>query len=68
VKVTILSDQIRQYVREEIIEPARRQEQGVIQVRAGNIHATVELKDRMLAVYSALDADKFLEYAHVQLI
>lgn len=65
--MTILSDQIRQYVYAEIIEPERRQGQGVVRVRAGDIHAALELKDRMPAVCSALDAEKFLEYAQVRL-
>jgi len=61
----ILADHIRNYVRRELIEPARLRGQSVIKFNAGEIHAALGLKNRLPAVCSALDAEKFLEYAGV---
>ncbi len=62
-----LTDQIREYVHDEIIAPARRQGLASVQVRAGDVHAALGLENRMPAVCGALDAEKFLEYAGVRL-
>jgi hypothetical protein len=61
----ILADKIRNYVRMELIEPARLSGQTVIQINAGEVHTALGLKNRMPAVCSALDAEKFLVYAGV---
>ena len=59
------ADLIRNYVRSELIEPARLRRQTLIKVNAGEVHAALGLKNRMPAVCSALDAEKFLQYAGV---
>jgi 5-methylcytosine-specific restriction protein B len=61
----ILADKIRNYVRNELIEPARLSGQTVLHINAGEVHAALGLKNRMPAVCSALDAEKFLVYANV---
>ena len=61
----ILADIIRNHVRNELVEPARQRRQTIIRVNAGKVHAALGLKNRMPAVCSALDAEKFLDYAGV---
>ena len=63
----ILADRIRNYVMSELIEPARLTGQTVLHINAGDVHASLGLKNRMPAVCSALDAEKFLAYANVNL-
>jgi hypothetical protein len=64
----ILADRIRKYVLDQKIRPARELNQSTIKIVAGKIHSEMTLKNRMPAVCSALDADKFLDYARVKLI
>ncbi len=64
----ILADQIRQYVRDHIISPARRDGDSTVAVRAGDVHDALRLENRMPAVCGALDARIFLEYAQVKLV
>lgn len=54
---------IRQFVNDQIIEPARRRGITQVIVRAGDVHVAMGLKDRMPAVASALGAQTFeVEY------
>lgn len=62
------ADQIRKYVLDQIIEPARRQSRSLVQVHAAEVHAAMKLENRFPAVCSALDADKFLGEARVTLV
>ena len=62
------SDDIRGYVREQIIEPARQRKQATIHVRAGDVHTAIGLVNRMPLVCAAMDAQKFLDFARVTLI
>ena len=62
------TDQVRQYVRDYLVEPARREGRSLVKVRAGDIHSAMGLQQRMPLVCSALDADKFLVYARVRLL
>ena len=64
----ILADRIRKYVLEKKIIPAREMNQRTITIRAGEIHSEMGLKNRMPAVCEALDTDKFIDYAAVNLI
>lgn len=64
----ILADRIRKYVVDEIIQPARQKGQSSVHVRAGEVHAALGLENRMPAVCSSLDADKFLSFAKVHLV
>lgn len=62
------ADQIRQFVRSRIIDPARNQGDKVVHVRAGDIHSAMGFINRMPAVCSALDADAFFTQSHVTLV
>lgn len=64
----ILADRIRQHVLDEIIEPARHLGQATVTVRVGDVHSAMGLESRMPAVCSALDANKFLDFARVTLV
>jgi len=63
-----LADQIRRHVLEEYIRPSRRGGRRQITIRAGDVHRSMELENRMPAVCSALDAAEFYEEAGVTLI
>ena len=64
----ILADQIRQYVLESIVVPARENGQSQIRIRAGDVHRAMGLSNRMPAVCGALDADKFYAQSGATLI
>jgi hypothetical protein len=49
------TDDIRRYVIENLIEPARNRGTKEITIRAGDIHSALGLKDRMPMVCSALE-------------
>jgi 5-methylcytosine-specific restriction enzyme B len=63
-----LADLVREYVLYDTIVPARRAGRIEVTVRAGDVHAAMHLKDRMPAVCGALDAEKFLDLAQVNLV
>jgi hypothetical protein len=63
-----LADQIRQYVIEELIDPARQAGKGELTVRSGDVHKAMGLDNRMPAVCGALDAVKFYDEAGVRLV
>jgi 5-methylcytosine-specific restriction enzyme B len=63
----ILADRIRLHVLTHSISPARNEGRTMVVVRAGDVHADLGLENRMPAVCSALDADKFLSQAGVTL-
>jgi hypothetical protein len=56
-----IAEQIRDYVRREYIEPARRSKQGFVRVVAGDVHRAVRLHNRVPLVCQALRGKKFLE-------
>jgi len=64
----ILADQIRHFVLETYILPARERGQSTIHLVAGEIHAEMGLKDRMPAVCGALDAGKFADQCHIVVV
>jgi hypothetical protein len=64
----ILADRIRRYVRDEIILPSRQKGLSSVLVRAGDVHESLDLQNRMPAVCAALDAEKFQDYAQVRLV
>ena len=64
----ILADQIREYVRKEIIVPSRQKGLTIVHIKAGDVHSAIGLQNRMPAVCAALDAEKFLDYAQVILV
>jgi hypothetical protein len=63
------SDQVRQFVRERYIAPARKQGAATVTVRAGDVHKALkwDLK-RVPQVCSALSTRKFLHSANVELV
>ena len=59
------ADRIRQFATETIIEPARRQGQTAITIRAGDIAGSMELQHNTPNVVNALRGRKFEELAGV---
>jgi len=57
--MTSSAKQIRAYVNEAFIEPARRAGLSETSVTAGDIHKDLRLLNRMPAVCSAIDSKKF---------
>ena len=64
----ILADQIRQYVLNHYVTPAKTAGNSQVTVRAGDVHQAMGLANLMPDVCSSLDAHKFLAYAGVTLI
>lgn len=62
-----LADRIRAYVVAELIAPARTAGHTTLTVRAGDVHAALDLENRMPAVCGALDAHKFYAESGVAL-
>jgi 5-methylcytosine-specific restriction protein B len=61
------ADEIRQYVLDHYLKPARMDGEKSVQVRAGDVHKSLGLADRLPAVCSALGTIKFQEMACVEL-
>ncbi len=64
----LLADQIRNYVLNQIIIPARVDGNRFVVVRSGNVHKAMRLNNRIPAVCGAIGSYKFLEQANVKLI
>ena len=64
---TATANQIREYVNKALIEPARRSGGMHAVVVAGEVHRSMKLDNRMPAVCSALDAQRFQRDYRVQL-
>ena len=60
-----LADEIREFVKKNYIDPARKSGQQFVTVRASEIHEAMGLTERFPAVCSALDTDKFIDFASV---
>lgn len=56
-----LADEIRSFVIDQIIIPARVSEKRYVIIRSGDIHRAMNLNSRMPAVCSAIGSNKFLE-------
>ncbi|TWB50891.1 AAA family ATPase [Bradyrhizobium sacchari] len=61
------ADDIRHFVRVNLIEPARARGDSSISIRAGDVHKEMELSNALPAVCSAIGSDKFLAEAAVLL-
>jgi 5-methylcytosine-specific restriction protein B len=61
-------DDIRRYVIDHKITPARQEGQSMVTVFAREIHAEMHLKARVVAVCGALDDPDFLKIASVRLL
>lgn len=62
------AEDIRRFVLNIYIQPARRRSEKTVSFRASDIHNEMGLKDRFPLVCSSIDTDKFLDYASVTLI
>jgi len=63
--VSNTSQQIRDYVRREYIEPARQRKQARITVVVGDVHKAIHLTNRVPSVCQALRGKKFLAENHL---
>jgi hypothetical protein len=54
-----LADQIRAFVRDHYVRPARKAGWLAVGVRAGDVHKAMKLKAKLPAVCAALGADTF---------
>ena len=59
------ADDIRRFVRVNLIEPARARGDTSVSIRAGDVHADMGLSNAVPAVCSAIGSDKFLAEAAV---
>jgi 5-methylcytosine-specific restriction protein B len=64
----LLADQIRKFVLDQYIEPARRNGKKSIRIRVGDVHSAMGLSSHQPAVAGALGANKFESYAKVRLV
>jgi hypothetical protein len=64
----MLADEIREFVYEFYIVPARKQGAARVTVRAGDIHKRMGLSGRMPAVCGAIETQKFQEKYDVRLV
>jgi len=60
------ADDVRNYCKNSIVDPARRRGEKQIVIRAGDIHTAMSYKCRMPLVCAALGANKFEEIAGVE--
>lgn len=59
------ADDVRQYCKSNIIDPARKRGEKQVSIRAGDIHNSMGYKSRMPLVCAALGANKFDTVASV---
>ena len=62
------ANEVREYVLKEFIEPARKQGKNTVSFTSSDVHKGMNLVQRYPLVCSAIDADKFLDYAKVNLV
>jgi hypothetical protein len=62
------ADDIRRYVIDHKILPARQHGHSIVTVFAREVHAEMHLKARVVAVCGALDDPEFLRMADVRLL
>src|SRR5882724_1618771 len=55
------TEQVRQYVKREVIEPARKRHDTTVRVVAGDVARTLKLNNRTPLICAALRSRKFLE-------
>ena len=55
------ANEVRRYARERYIEPALRRGERKIQIRAGDVHKQLTLKNRVPLVCQALESEIFLK-------
>ena len=64
----MISNDIRKYMYENNIKPAKEKGEQEVNIRAGNVHKEMGLANRLLAVCSAIGAKKFAEKYGLQLM
>jgi hypothetical protein len=62
------ANEVRDYALRTFIAPARRQGKQTVSFSSADIHKGMNLVQRYPLVCSAIDADKFLDYARVILV
>ena len=62
------ANEVREFVLKEFIEPARKQGKRTVSFTSSDVHRGMSLKQRYPLVCSAIDADKFLDFAKVTLV
>ena len=62
------ADDVREYVLVAIIKPARRKGENTVAFNSSGIYRGMGLKSRFPLVCSAIDAEKFQDYASVILM
>jgi hypothetical protein len=63
-----LQDQIRRYVRQEVVEPARRQGRARVRIRVDQVHSALRLASNYAEIARVLSDPAFESYAGVQLL
>ena len=63
-----LADRIREYVYIQYVAPEREKWASMITIRTGDVHAEMELNNRLPAVCGALTTNKFQEQYGVRLV
>ena len=62
------ADEIREFARSHIIDPARRRGEIVVRIRAGDVHNQMGLRQRIPAVCSAIGSRKFENLCRIRKI
>jgi 5-methylcytosine-specific restriction enzyme B len=60
------ADQVREYCRSHYVEPARARGDSTVDIRAGDVHSALGLKNRYPLVCSAIAATVFEELNRVR--
>jgi hypothetical protein len=61
------TEQVRSYIRDEYIEPARRRHEVVVRVVAGDVQKALRLEQRTPLICAALKSRKLLEENHLSI-
>ncbi len=64
----LLADEVREFVFKNYVEPTRNRGGQTVDVRAGDVHDRMRLKNRMPAVCGAIGTIKFEERYGVRLV
>lgn len=62
-----LADKIREFVKINYIDQARKNGEQLVSVRASDVHRALGLEHQYPSICTALDSDKFIDYASVAL-
>jgi len=60
------ADKVREYCKEQVVDPARARGETTVSIRAGDIHSALGFKNRMPLVCSALGTIAFGQLAKVE--